>query len=111
MRRYAGWGCVILVVLFLSHPWLLGLPGRIASIRFANGLHVGMSQDQVQLLEDKIESRSAQEDMNYGPEAPRDVNFATWGTLCVTRGIQYILYYDETQHLTSWKIRDWGDSC
>ena len=57
------------------------------------------------LLLDRIESRSMQKAMNYGPEAPDDVNFATLSTFCAASGVQYILHYDKVQHLTSWEVR------
>lgn len=76
--RWYGWACLVLILLLVLHPWILELPGRIASFRFGRGLHVGMTRAQVQALEDHIESLKAQQELNFGPDYPNDVTFATW---------------------------------
>src|SRR5581483_6791863 len=111
---------VIYVALLLFHPYLFGLPGRIAEVQFQRHIRLGMKRSEI--------VRSAKQYGGTGPgfsdvttaenspydwrsDASLDVYFIDFATLCVTGGRAYYFYFRPDFTLMAWKSEGWSNAC
>lgn len=104
-RRFFWWivGISVALTLVTFHPWILGLPGRIGEIQFERSLHSGMSRTEVAAL---ITSTGG--DGWIGSDT---VRYIDQSTLCVSDGHEYLLNYDQSGRLMSWRVELWDVAC
>jgi hypothetical protein len=108
---------VYFALLFL-HPYIFGLPGRIAEARFQRQIHSGMTRSEIVRLAEEY-GGSGLLGMGLSGNAPYDwrsdglliVSFTDTSTFCVVGGKEYDFYFRPDWTLTEWKAHDWGNAC
>lgn len=108
---------VYFALLFL-HPYIFGLPGRIAEARFQRQIHAGMTPSEILRLAQEY-GGSGPDGMSLVKNAPYDwrsdglliVTFTNISTFCVVGGKEYDFYFRPDWTLTEWKRHDWEDAC
>jgi hypothetical protein len=108
---------VYLALLFL-HPYIFGLPGRIAEARFQKQIHSGMTRSEIISLAEEY-GGSGLLGMGLVKHPPYDwrsdgsliVAFTDTSTFCVVGGKEYDFYFRPDGTLTEWKTHGWGNAC
>lgn len=111
--------CIAYLGLLFLHPYLFGLPGRIAENRFQKELRPGMTRTEI--------IRLAQEYGGTGPfRQSLDATKSTWDwrsdgalhvwftdseTFCIVGGNDYGFYFSPQWKLVEWKVQPWGNAC
>jgi hypothetical protein len=107
-------GLTFLGVLFV-HPYVFGLPGRIAEMRFQEQLRPGISRLEALRLARQYGGKTPYfSDLRpyiYGPNGESQVWFVDWVSLCVVDGNVYSVYFSPSSKLTSWKVDRLGNAC
>lgn len=107
------------VLLLFCHPWLLGLPGRVAEMRFAGNLRHGMTRGEIIRLAVKyggtgpFSTDLEQNDPTYDWRSNGDLEvwFTDHLTLCISGGKAFSFYFDRNWTLLEWKVQGWGTAC
>jgi hypothetical protein len=115
-RWIGGSILLILVLMFIVYPLALGSFGRFESMRFNNGLHVGMTTSEVFALRDEthgsttgtLPSSNAVADFRSGTPLVWYMEFVTF---CYESGSLYHLHFDEEGRLRSWFVEPYADGC
>jgi hypothetical protein len=108
---------VYLALLFL-HPYIFGLPSRIAETRFQKQIHSGMRRSEIVRLAEEY-GGSGLLGTGLAGNAPYDwrsdglliVSFTDSSTFCVVGGKEYDFYFRPDGTLTEWKTHGWGNAC
>jgi hypothetical protein len=108
---------VYFALLFL-HPYIFGLPGRIAEARFQKKIHPGMTRSEIVRLAEEY-GGSGLLGAGLAGNAPYDwrsdgvlsVSFTDSITFCVVGGKVYDFYFRPDWTLTEWKTHEWGSAC
>lgn len=103
MQRRWQIGCGLAIILFLTHPWLFGLYGRVLENRFQHEVKPGMTK--AQLVQLWSESGSAP------PPWYDDYIFVDWETFCFESGKQFQVKFDADMRVKSWTERPWVIGC
>jgi hypothetical protein len=104
---------LVYLALLFAHPYILGLPGRIAEARFQKAIRPGMTRSELQRLADEYGGRG----LLGGPlHAERSsglliVSFTDSVTFCIVGGKEYDFYFRPDSTLTEWKTRAWANAC
>jgi hypothetical protein len=98
----------VFLVLFLAHPYLLTLPGRIGEFRFEHGLRVGMTRVRVQQLWNQTGDGSDPTDEGSNTLG---FSFTDFGTLCIEGGQHYSVRLDKSMRVQSWSEEPWNRVC
>lgn len=101
----------LLIALFLLHPLLVGIPGRIDSFRFGRHLSYGQPSDEVEKLRNATSPENGRLPFSESYGSPVVIRYMTWGSFCIEGGEQYALVFDSEQRLRSWSVEDWTDGC
>jgi hypothetical protein len=104
-----------LALLFL-HPYIVGLPGRIAEMEFGSEVHSGMTEPEIVQLARKYGGRApfgtvAGESTHELYSGTVIVRFVDVVTLCVEGGNNYTLYFSPDGRLTESKVTRWESAC
>lgn len=115
--------CILAIALFFVHPYLFGLPGRIAETLFQSGLHQGLPRaDVIRLasklggmdtMQDRINSNDPRWtlDLSHGAPGQLDIIFIDSLTFCIEGGNWYTLNFGADWKLRSWSEQPWGSGC
>lgn len=112
--RFLWWvgGIVLALLLLVVHPWLLGVPGRIAELRFKHAVREGMSRAEVAALAKSTRGDccflAPQIEPNTGP---MEIDYTEWWTSCVRGGTTYLLDFDQHDRFRSWHAQPWKLGC
>jgi hypothetical protein len=97
------------------HPYVFGLPGRLAETSFQEQIRPGMTRSQVIALARKYGGKtpffSDLEPYVRGPDGALNVFFVDWATFCVGNGNNYSFYFRPNSKLRSWKVERLGNAC
>lgn len=115
-RRIVITTIIVLVVLFFVHPYLFGLPGRMAEMMLLRQVHRGITQSELIQLTNK-----------YGGEGPYGFvvgnssdegrtgtvvfQFTDIISLCIEGGKRYIFHFAADGRLATWKTVRWESAC
>ena len=106
-----------LALLFL-HPYIVGLPGRIAEMEFGSEVHSGMTEPEIVQLARKYGGRAP-----FGTVAGESTHELYSGTVIpfairrcrhlvhVEGGNNYTLYFSPDGRLTESKVTRWESAC
>jgi hypothetical protein len=115
-RKQLAWFVILgyLGVLVL-HPYIFGLPGRIAEANFQRRIHPGITRAEVMLLARRYGGTTPffgdLEPYVRGPSGELNVWFADWVSLCIVNGKNYSFYFSPNSELRSWKVEPLGNAC
>jgi hypothetical protein len=100
-------------VLLLLHPYIFGLPGRIAEDRFQKKIHSGMTRPEILRLAEAYGGSGLLGSPLYDQRSDGllIVSFTDSVTFCVVGGKEYDFYFRPDWMLTEWKVHDWGNAC
>jgi hypothetical protein len=108
---------IVLSLFYLAflivHPYIFGLPGRIAEHRFQKNIHSGMTRSRILRLAEAYGGRGLLGGQLYAQRSDGllIVSFADWSTLCIVGGKEYDFYFRPDSTLTGWKTRRWENAC
>jgi len=110
---------VAVILVYLSvlalHPYVFGLPGRIAEIKFQRQIHPGVTRSEVVRLAQRYGGTTPffgdfQPGVR-GPEGGVNVWFVDWETFCIVDGNDYSFYFAPDSTLRSWKVQRLSNAC
>lgn len=114
-RRISPVTIAVILAIVVIHPYLLGLPGRVAEATFQHELRLGMHRsDAVRLarrLGGNVDSPRWMDNLKTGAPGNLDVTFIDLVTLCISGGKNYELGFSGQWRLTSWDVSRWGSAC
>ncbi|MBV9334088.1 MAG: hypothetical protein JO146_08775 [Candidatus Eremiobacteraeota bacterium] len=115
---------VVLVIALLAfawlHPYIFGLPGRIAEIRFERNIHKGMTRSEIVRLALKyggsgplgpLGSPTPDGAYDWRSDGALDVQFTDFATFCIVGGKWFRFYFLPNWTLTQWEVQPWGNAC
>jgi len=106
----------LLIALFFGHPYLLGLPGRIAESRFQSHIRSGMKCADVVRLANVYGGKGPQRE-DLSPywhcitDQPLGVEFVDFTTLCISDGKDFTFTFRPDKTLEGWTVADSGSAC
>jgi hypothetical protein len=109
----------VYLVLVVLHPYIFGLPGRIAEMRFQMGLRRGLTRAEIIRLAQKYKGTGpfgtgldmTEPVWDWRSEGAVHIQFVDWSTLCIVGGKDYAFYFSPNWRLTEWKVAGWGNAC
>lgn len=108
--RWLVWTVVVVLtiaILVFAHPYLFGLPGRIAESRLRSGLRTGMTRDQVLRLGRERDGNAGWDDVTQVQE----FQYVDFGTICTSGGERFDVRFDNAMQVQSWTEKRWVTAC